>query len=108
MKHLPAPAVLLLALLPLAAAADRQSEGRAAYDAHCASCHDSGTDGAPVLGRAEDWQGRSRLWETVLLEHAEEGYLEMPPRGGSDAGPYEVDVAAEYLLSASHPQMPRD
>jgi cytochrome c5 len=100
---------ILLAFSSVCAAADRQEEGRKAYEANCASCHETGTDGAPSTRKAEDWTERSNLWESVLFEHANEGYLKMPGKGGnSTLSEYEVDVAAEYMLNITHPDMPRD
>lgn len=87
--------------------ADPLERGRAAYQRACAACHEEGLDGAPVTGRAEDWAGRSRLWQAVLVEHAQRGYFDMPARGGditlSDA---DVQAAAEHMLTLTHPQEP--
>jgi len=100
---------LLILLSTGAAAADRLEEGREIYRQACARCHDSGIDGAPVTGQTGDWADRSDLWETVLFEHAEKGYTAMPARGGdSRLSEYEVDAAAEYMLTVTHPEMPRD
>ncbi len=88
---------------------ERFEDGKKAYQAICAECHEQGVDGAPVTGNSEDWQQRSGLWEAVLLEHAEKGYFGMPAKGGSDyATEYDVGVAAEYMLTITHPQLPRD
>ena len=87
----------------------RMKDGRQVYEASCASCHDSGADGAPSISKPEDWDTRSSLWEGVLFEHANKGYLSMPAKGG-DAGltEYDVDAAAEYMLTIVHPELPRD
>jgi cytochrome c5 len=91
------------------AVADRAEAGRLAYEKACAGCHEQGTDGAPVTGRAEDWTGRSRLWQAVLVQHAERGYFAMPPRGGdSSLSDAEVQAAAEHMLALTHPQLPSD
>ena len=64
---------------------------------------------APTAGDEGDWANRSKLWEAVLSEHAKKGYLEMPARGGAeDASDYEVQAAAEYMLTISHPDLPHD
>lgn len=94
---------------PLTAASDRMQDGEKFYQAICASCHESGVDGAPVTGNKEDWDGRSHLWEAVLFEHADKGYINMPARGAADyATEYDVEVAAEYMLTITHPELPRD
>jgi len=90
-------------------ASQRTDDGREAYEAKCASCHDIGKNGAPRVNSPEDWKNRSMLWEAVLLEHAENGFLDMPPKGGHPQMPdYNVGVAAEYMLDKAHPEMPRD
>lgn len=101
---------LALALLstPLLAS-DRLEDGKRSYETICASCHESGADGAPVVGRAEDWEGRSDLWEGVLFEHAESGYINMPARGAaSHATNYDVEAAAEYMLHITYPDRSTD
>jgi cytochrome c5 len=83
--------------------------GQAAYEAHCASCHDTGLDDAPVTGSPGDWFERSQLWQAVLMEHARAGYLEMPKRGGNpELSDIEVDAAAEYMLAITYPDRPPD
>ena len=81
--------------------------GQAAYDRICASCHEEGLDGAPATGDREAWAGRSALWVAVLEEHAINGYLNMPAKGGdlslTDA---EVSAAAAYMLAQTHPGRP--
>ena len=93
----------------LTAESERLREGEKFYQAICASCHETGVDGAPVTGNKEDWEERSHLWEAVLFEHADKGYIKMPARGASEyATEYDVEVAAEYMLTITHPELPRD
>ncbi len=88
---------------------DRLEDGKKAYEAYCARCHEGAVASAPMTGNREDWKGRSHLWEAVLFEHAEKGYFDMPARGGSEsASEYEVETAAEYMLTITHPDQPRD
>lgn len=88
---------------------DRQALGEATYEDACASCHDSGEGGAPVTGRREDWDDRSRMWQAVLFNHAREGYLTMPEKGGRDELSDEaVEAAAEYMLNLTFPELPQD
>ena len=78
--------------------------GQETYNAACASCHDTGLDGAPVTGNLVDWVDRSPLWQAVLMEHAKEGYLEMPAKGGHpELSDRAVSSAVEYMLTSTFP-----
>lgn len=91
------------------AAASAAINGEAAYNEHCDGCHGTGMLGAPRQGEPLDWEGRSKLWQAVLMEHAKTGYFEMPPRGGKTNLPDEVvDAAAEYMLEKTFPNRPED
>lgn len=83
--------------------------GSEAYEQACASCHEDGVDGAPRTGDPAAWSGRSPLWEAVLIEHANKGYGKMPAKGGDatldDAA---VARAAEYMLTQTFPDVPKD
>jgi len=83
--------------------------GQSAYERVCAGCHQEGLDGAPAVGDRDAWAGRSSSWVGVLEEHAKDGYLAMPPRGGDPAlSDQEVSAAAEYMLMLTHPDLPPD
>jgi cytochrome c5 len=91
------------------AASDRMEDGQKAYESACASCHETGADGAPQTRQQEMWTDRSDLWDAVLSEHARKGYLQMPARGGSaDTNDYDVNAAAEYMLTITHPELSHD
>lgn len=93
----------------VAAAESLPVSGKEAYDQVCADCHESGLDGAPRTDHPEDWAGRSRLWQAVLLEHASQGYMKMPAKGGDDRlNDTVVAAAAEYMLERTHPDLPVD
>ena len=80
-----------------------------AYEHACADCHETGKDGAPRTGDAAAWEERSALWEAVLFEHAEKGYLNMPAHGlDGRLSDDEVAAAAQYMLEITHPDRPRD
>ena len=86
-----------------------QLTGKEAYDLVCAGCHEEGVDGAPRTGDREAWAGRSWLWEAVLFEHAKDGYMEMPAKGGDETlDDATVEMAAEYMLLRTHPGVIRD
>lgn len=108
MSH--ALATTLLALAgTVSAQSDRLEEGRQAFDRHCSECHENPATEAPTAGDTSDWENRSKLWEAVLSEHAQKGYLKMPAQGGAEgATEYEVKAATEYMLTLSHPDLPHD
>ena len=91
------------------AQSDRMEDGRRAYENHCKQCHESEATRAPTTRQESDWTERSKLWEAVLFEHAEKGYLEMPAKGGAEGmSEYEVEAAAEYMVTVTHPEMLHD
>ena len=102
-------ATLLVALPGFGATSERERDGEKAYRAHCATCHETGANGAPAIHNTSDWAERSNLWESVLFEHARKGYLKMPAKGGDvQVSDYDVGAAAEYMLNITHPDLPRD
>lgn len=94
---------------PVTVGAVASINGEAAYLEHCAACHESGMLGAPREGNPPDWEGRSKLWQGVLMEHAKTGYFDMPAKGGKTHLPDDVvDAAAEYMLEKTFPNRPQD
>jgi len=88
---------------------DQLLAGQQVYQAACASCHDQGNEGAPMIGDRAAWSDRSDLWTAVLSTHAKAGYLEMPEKGGhSELSADEVLAAVEYMLQQTFPERPRD
>jgi len=86
-----------------------QLTGKQAYEQTCASCHDDGADGAPMIGDRDAWKGRSQLWQAVLIEHAKSGYMDMPAMGGSESlDDATVARAAEYMLTTTFPEFNKD
>lgn len=84
-----------------------QLTGKQAYERVCAACHEEGVDGAPRTGDRDAWSGRSWLWEAVLFEHAKQGYMNMPAKGGDESlDDATVEMAAEYMLSKTFPDAP--
>ncbi|PLW69237.1 c-type cytochrome [Pseudohalioglobus lutimaris] len=99
----------LFAFAPMASASERLEDGKRTYEKICAGCHQTGVEGAPVVGKADDWDQRSSLWDAVLVEHAQNGYLKMPAHGNADyTTDYDVGAAAEYMLTLTHPELPAD
>lgn len=56
--------------------------GRQIVTAVCSQCHGSGVLGAPKIGSRTLWSSRVAQGYDVLLKHAEEGFKNMPARGG--------------------------
>lgn len=91
------------------AATEPEISGLDAYNKVCARCHETGANGAPVTGNPADWEGRSDLWQAVLMEHANAGYLEMPAKGGDDAlSDWTINAATQFMLEITFPDRPRD
>ena len=90
-------------------AASANANGKQAYVDYCAGCHETGMLGAPIVGDASYWEGRSTLWQAVLMEHAKTGYFDMPAKGSRPDLPDEtIDAATEYMLSITFPELPKD
>ncbi len=68
------------------AAAPAVADGKAAYDASCAACHESGMMGAPKPGDKAAWAPRIAQGNALLLSHATDGFKGkvgmMPAKGG--------------------------
>jgi cytochrome c5 len=91
------------------AADDNAVNGEAAYFEYCATCHEDGMFGAPRMGEPMDWEVRSSLWQAVLMEHAQQGYYDMPARGGRpELSDEVVSAAAEYMLENTYRDRPKD
>lgn len=83
--------------------------GEQAYEQQCAGCHETGINGAPVVGDTAYWEHRSRLWQAVIMDHAKTGYLDMPARGGrSDLSDETIELAVEYMLEKTFADIPKD
>jgi len=94
---------------PAADSATPDMTGADAYMAHCAGCHETGLQGAPVVGDKAYWESRSKLWQSVLVDHAKTGYLDMPAKGGRpDLPDATIEAAVDYMLSLTYPDMPPD
>ncbi len=52
------------------------------YNAFCAECHETGKNGAPGLDDVDEWDLRAMQWSSVLKEHVNNGFMDMPSKGG--------------------------
>lgn len=79
--------------------------GKKYYLRSCASCHDQGLLGAPILGDQAAWEARTAKGMAVLVKNATRGIGQMPARGGDPNVRREaIALAVEYLVEKSLPQ----
>ena len=88
------------------AAAPAVADGKAAYDANCASCHESGMMGAPKPGDKAAWAPRIAQGNALLLSHTTEGFKGkagmMPAKGGNAAlTGAEISSIVTYMVDKS-------
>ena len=86
----------LLAASSLTVAAEHEAEGRAAYEANCARCHDSGIMGSPMTSNPDEWEGRLPVTEASLQHHLDKGLL----RNGIDD---DAKAAVHYMANSLNP-----
>ncbi|QFY43436.1 c-type cytochrome [Candidatus Methylospira mobilis] len=74
--------------------------GAKIYTAYCSACHDKGTNGAPQLDDAEEWDERADAWPADIDRHVKSGFLSMPARGGrSELSDADISDTIYYILS---------
>lgn len=78
------------------------------YQQSCASCHDSGAGGAPLLGDQNTWESRIDQGLETLVHHAIDGFKSsacvMPPKGGDASMQIEaVALAVRYMVEKGLP-----
>lgn len=87
---------------PAASASSEPRSGNEVYDAACAACHGTGAAGAPKLGDSGAWGGRIDKGLETLVDHAINGFNNMPAKGGcSSCSDEEIEVAVEYMVNES-------
>lgn len=75
--------------------------------AQCATCHESGQDGAPKIGDRAAWIPRLKRGLDPLVASAVHGHGPMPSRGGlSDLSDAEIRGAIVYMFSYGVPAAP--
>lgn len=85
---------------PAQGAANERS-GSEIVAAHCASCHQAGTSGAPKIGDRSAWIARARRGLDPLVVSAMKGHGAMPARGGlADLSDSELRNAVIYMLNS--------
>jgi len=74
------------------------ARGGRVFDVSCAPCHLDPDNEAPQLDEADDWDLRTHLWAAVLKDHAKNGFLKMPAKGGhSTLTSQNIDDALYYM-----------
>lgn len=79
-------------------------EGAQVWDQNCKICHGTGNFGAPKITGSKFWSPRIEKGLTVLVEHAQNGFLSpsggnMPARGGNDElTDIEVESAVRFMI----------
>ncbi len=94
-------ALIIVSALSLLAG-QAYADGKAVYDASCATCHKDGVAGAPKFGDKDGWAVRIKTGNAALVGSVLKGKGAMPAKGGnaslSDA---DVKAAVEYMVKAS-------
>ncbi|MDK2124780.1 c-type cytochrome [Parachitinimonas caeni] len=76
--------------------------GKAVYEAVCASCHGAGLAGAPKFADSAAWAPRISQGLETLVKHAVGGFKGMPAKGGAaDLTDDEVARAVAFMGNAS-------
>jgi cytochrome c5 len=75
------------------------TDGQMIYNQACASCHESGAAGAPML-QASDWTDRLPKGRETLVSHAINGFNAMPAKGGRmDLSDEQVAASVDYMVA---------
>jgi cytochrome c5 len=76
--------------------------GRELYMFRCATCHNTGLNGAPKIGDKLAWQPRIEKGKETLYDNAINGIRNMPPKGGFPALKNEdVKAAVDFMITAA-------
>lgn len=75
------------------------AHGRLVFADKCMRCHESGRQGAPVIGNTGDWQERLEQPLDESIEHAIVGHGDMPAHGDQDVSDQDVADAVAYVVN---------
>ena len=91
------------AAAPVASASSGEPRsGEEIYGSACATCHDAGVSGAPMLGSVDDWASRIEKGSETLYDHAINGFTAMPAMGlCSDCSDEEIQATVDYMVEES-------
>jgi cytochrome c5 len=69
------------------------------YKAFCGECHDTGKNGAPTLNNSTEWDNRALGFPALFREHASQGFLSMPEKGGhAELDDRSIADAVHYMI----------
>ena len=90
----------VLAMMTSAAFAAKDRTGAEVVKAVCATCHETGAEGAPKIGDIAAWGPRMSQGIKTLTTHAVQGYRGMPAHGGEiKATDIELTRAIIYMIA---------
>jgi cytochrome c5 len=73
--------------------------GKEIYESVCKVCHATAVLGAPKLDDKANWEKRFAQGEATLINHAINGFFQMPARGGANISDEEVKRTVRYMLA---------
>lgn len=95
--------ILLLTLSAAHPALAAERTGKQVVDEVCASCHNTGIDGAPKIGDRAEWAKRASKGLGNLTQNAITGVRNMPAHGGqAKLSDVEMSRAIAYMVSDGH------
>jgi len=82
-------------------AAGEARSAESIYTTGCATCHDTGLAGAPMMGNKSQWEARQAKGYETLVNNAYNGINGMPGKGLClDCTKEEIDIAVQYMLDS--------
>jgi cytochrome c5 len=95
-----AAGLVCLATMGLASTAFA-ADGKAVYEATCATCHAAGVANAPKLGDKAAWKARIATGKAALVGSVTNGKGTMPAKGGNAAlTADDLSAAVDYMIAA--------
>lgn len=77
---------------------------REIYKVSCASCHDKGIEGAPIIGDEANWALREKKGLAKIIRHTITGYNQMPAMGTCrTCSKAQIRAVVEYMIAKSKP-----
>jgi cytochrome c5 len=81
---------------------DIGEKGKQVSETYCNACHLTGVIGAPRIGSKSDWEFRLQQGFGLLVQHALDGYRNMPAKGGNlTLSDEDIVYAVTYMLEKS-------
>lgn len=84
------------------AVASGPKSGEDIYNSNCMACHSTGAAGAPKIGDASDWGGRTGKGIETVYANAIAGFNAMPAKGlCMSCSDDEIKATVDYILENS-------